>query len=404
MQHHSSDRRRIGRLSSIAGILTLAAALVVAAIVPASAAAQTLVNGNFENNPNTGFVLVTTGTYVDPGINSWKVVSGNIDMGTGPAGTVCQFPGTHCIDLNGDSPGRIEQVVAGIRPRSTCTVTFYMSRHVSLARTSATLATFVNNVPTSPATFVHNVPGVTATNGHWQMHSFTFISGPTAVLAFASTMPGAAGPQIDNVTMKCRGLLPDTAVTAVPTDTALVPHRVEPPNPCCPPWNATTLADRMVYQSASGINGPYTLRFQSTATLNAQLIAYMAYLHAMDPSYAAIMIDFRLWDAGSGPTPGTLTAPSSTYTETWSTTSGPSPMPNFFNAGGMQTNRWYTIKTNIHLNDGNTFFPDTCANSEISVRIQVLGMVPNAQGHGAPMLQIRMANGQMIQRSLMQKR
>ena len=40
----------------------------------------------------------------------------------------------------------------------------------------------------------------------------------------------------------------------------------------------------------------------------------------------------------------------------------------------MQKNAWYTIRTRVYLNDGNSFFPDTCSNVELSVRIQVLGL------------------------------
>jgi hypothetical protein len=135
----------------------------------------------------------------------------------------------------------------------------------------------------------------------------------------------------------------------------------------------------MVYQAAGGIGGPYTLRFQSSAALNGQLIAYMAYLHAVNPALTAISIDFTLWDAGTGAVPVPSTVASSS-TETWNTSSGPAPVPNFFRAGAMQPNRWYTIKTRIYLNEGNQFFPDSCTNVEISVRIH---RPPGAEGKRA---------------------
>jgi hypothetical protein len=393
MHEQTSDRRHVSRFSPIAGVMALAAALVIGMIVPVTVAAQVLLNGNFENNPQPGFPIVTAPAFIDPGSNTWKVTAGTVNVGTTPAGTTCPGPPatSHCIDLNGDSPGRIEQVIKGTAPGQRCSVTFFMSRHVQLASGSATLRTFINGAPTSPATFVHSLPGVIATDGRWEQKSFSFIAaGTTTTLAFESAMPGPAGPQIDNVTMGCDG--GPIGPNPNPTPTPIVP-----PDPCCPPWNATALADRMVYQAAGGIADPYTLRFQSSAALNSQLITYIAYLHAVNPAATAISIDFALWDAGTGavPVPSTVTGSS---TETWTTSSGPAPVPSFFSAGAMQPNRWYTIKTRIYLNDGNQFFPDSCANVEISVRIQVQALAANPQG-GA-VLQIRMANGKIIERAV----
>jgi hypothetical protein len=386
MHKQTSDGRHTSRPSLIPGVLALVVALVIGLIVPAPAAAQLqLLNGNFENNPLPGSPIVTAINYVDPGSptgplhNTWKVAHGDINVGTGPAATTCQAgPASHCVDLNGNGPGRIEQFLGRALGDQTCTVTFWMSRHAQLASGSATLRTFVNNAPTSPGTFVHNLPGVTTTNGQWEQKSFTFsaAAGSSNTLAFESAMPGAAGPQVDNMAMKCTDVVHQDT-TVVTTD------------PCCPPWTAAALANQMAYLGTGGIGGPFTLHFTPSAAQNAQLVAYIA--------FTTISIDFKLLDAGNGSSPGSLSGISGTSTASWTPT-GPLPVPSFFNAGAMHTNEWYTIQTRIYLNGGNHFFPDKCTNVEISVRIQVQGMAPNTPGGGV--LQIRMANGQIIERKL----
>jgi len=217
MHKQTSDGRQTSRPSLIPGVLALVVALVIGLIVPAPAAAQLqLLNGNFENNPLPGSPFVTAPNFVDPGSptgplhNTWKVTHGDINVGTGPAATTCQAgPATHCIDMNGSSPGRIEQFLGHALTDQTCTVTFWMSRHAQLANSSATLRAFVNNAPTSPATFVHNLPGVTTTDGRWEQKSFTFsvAAGSSDTLALESAVSGAAGPQVDNMAMKCANVV-----------------------------------------------------------------------------------------------------------------------------------------------------------------------------------------------------
>src|ERR1035437_6257903 len=191
------------RLSVVSALLTRASCVTFACamLLAGTAAAQVapLLNGDFE--PATQSAPYTTVSGYLSGATGWKVTAGNVDVGTAPAQTRCQFVGTHCVDLNGNTQGRIEQTMASTAGWA-CTVTFQMSRHLQLA--SATLQTFVNNVATSPASWTHTIAGVIPNDGKWQQHSFTFTSAaPTTTLAFASAMTGMAGPQLDNVTMQC---------------------------------------------------------------------------------------------------------------------------------------------------------------------------------------------------------
>ena len=378
----------------------LSVLLVAGTALPSVLAAQ-LGNGNFENNPLPNFPIVSAGVFVDPGTNTWKVSFGSINVGTTPAGTACATAGGHCVDLNGNVRGGIEQKLQNLPAGRTCTVGFQMSRHKNFGASAATLRAFVNGVATSPATFTHSVPGVTGANGQWQPKTFTFVS-PTLnpTRSFESAMEGPAGPQMDNMTMTCvsTGTEPGGGVVneaVIGVNPAVL---VSQADPCCPPWNATTLGDRMIYQSAGGIAGSYTLKFQSNATLNAQMTAYITYLHAMDAALTSIKIDFQMFFAGTGASPVVAGTPSPTSTVTWTTSGGPSPAPNFFANGAMQKNAWYTIRTRVYLNDGNSFFPDTCSNVELSVRIQVLGLA--AGGGERTVLQFRSATGRIVEREL----
>jgi hypothetical protein len=355
---------------------------------PGTSGAQIL-NGDFEANPQNGWPLVGAPAFLSPG--TWQVTTGSVNVGTAPAGTNCQAgPTSHCVDLNGSNPGAIAQTLQSIAPGHTCTVRFYMSRHRDLASGSATMTASVNGNPTTPASFVHNATGMTVADPKWELRSFSFVTtSATNVLAFASQSPGAAGPQIDNVSIHCQGPL-----TEGPGHT-LTPTLVPVPDPCCPPWNAPTLVDRMAYQSSGGIGAPFTLQFSSTSTLNGQLSAYMAYLHAVDPSHTSIHIDFSLFDAGTGANPGAGAQVGPTSTATWSWT-GTSSVPSFFAPGAMQPNRWYTIRTRIYLNDGGGFFPDTCSDVEMSVRIQLRG-ARAGRGEGAVM-QLRSGSGPITER------
>jgi len=147
-------------------------------------------------------------------------------------------------------------------------------------------------------------------------------------------------------------------------------------DPCCPPWTSAKLKDMLAYKSAGGIAAPYTLAFQPTPQFLAQMQAYINYLQSVNPAMSAITIQFRLHDAGNGATPVGGAQIGASHYATWNagTASGlPTPAPNYFSmpSEAMQVNRWYTIHTGMYLDNNQTWFPDTCANNDVSVRVQV---------------------------------
>jgi len=170
------------------------AALVIALNVSNAAMAAPFADGNFETPSHSGYVNIPTSGTVGP----WKVTAGNIDYGTAPAQTTCAGGSGNCVDLNGTSVGAISQTFDTCTP--TYRVDFSMSRHLLLAKQSASLVALAGN---QSFPFTHNPP---TAPGTWEAHNFSFHSiGPTTTIAFKSTTnanPSGAGPEIDNVSVK----------------------------------------------------------------------------------------------------------------------------------------------------------------------------------------------------------
>lgn len=175
-------------------------------------------------------------------------------------------------------------------------------------------------------------------------------------------------------------------------------------NPCCPPWSSTKVASVLKYQGTGGIGAPYTLRFQSNPTVDNPLRAYVGYLNAVNPGITSINIQFSLWDAGilGNPSTAPTLIPGTTFTETWTSNSGAVPaLPPFFPSGVMQVNHWYTVRTVTTLNNSISFFPDSCARVNISVRLQLqLQKMAPGQPAAVPALQIRTDDGRMLEQGL----
>jgi hypothetical protein len=149
-------------------------------------------------------------------------------------------------------------------------------------------------------------------------------------------------------------------------------------NPCCPPWNRDHLVESLFYQGSGSIAAPYTLKFQPAVSLKSQMQSYIDYLHSINPTMQAITMDWRLHDQGTGTAPSTPLGPQvgvTSYT-TWSSQGNGTPVisgdPGFFSPYPMIVGTWYRVHTGIYLENGQAFFPETCAVNEIWVRVQVL--------------------------------
>ena len=145
-----------------------------------------------------------------------------------------------------------------------------------------------------------------------------------------------------------------------------------PSGGCCPPWNAGQLKSMLFYQGTGAIGSAYTLRFIPTPALNSQMNGYISYLKTLGLGFASVIVQFELFDGGTGtssiPTGGALATHASAWTGIGSAT------PNFLAPGMMDSNRWYRIRTRIILSGGpgTAYLPSTCVESFVDVRLQVI--------------------------------
>ncbi|HXC57630.1 MAG TPA: hypothetical protein VNU97_20180 [Rhizomicrobium sp.] len=170
-------------------------------------------------------------------------------------------------------------------------------------------------------------------------------------------------------------------------------------NACCPPWDSTALSNAMVYQGTGGIAQPYTLKYTQSAALNAQMEAYVAYLHTLNAAITSITVGFQLVDGGTGTTsvPGSVLG---TGSVTWTSTTTTVTPPNFFAAGAMQVNHWYRVRTVTALNNAITFFGPDCVNRYIDVRLQFVQSLKPGAAPTPAMLQIRPQGAAAVERSV----
>jgi hypothetical protein len=195
-------------------------------------------------------------------------------------------------------------------------------------------------------------------------------SGPFVTNQAKAVTTPSAGPALNN-------LAPIPAFSAAHALGA----DCRPVNPCCPPWNRDRLAEVLFYKGSGSISAPYTLKFQPTAALKSGMQAYIDYLRSLNPAMQAITIAWRLHDQGTGTAPTTPLGPQvgvTAYT-TWISPGTGNPAitgdPSFFSLPTpypMVIGTWYRVQTGIYLENGQVFFPDTCAVNEIWVRVQVL--------------------------------
>jgi hypothetical protein len=171
-------------------------------------------------------------------------------------------------------------------------------------------------------------------------------------------------------------------------------------DPCCPPWNPTLLEQQMFYVGSGSISADYTLSFQPTTVFAGQMQSYIDYLSSVNPAFQAITIQFRLHDGGTGATPAIGAQIGASRFATWNanTTNGPVPTPNYFTLANepMHINQWYVVHTGIFLENGQTFFPSSCGNNEIAVRLQVITL--STGGGIRPVLQFRDSAGRITEK------
>ncbi len=182
-------------------------ALILLSTSPFSSApalAATGANGSFEIGTDPGGTFTTLTSVDTTDIASWSVELGSIDYISGywPASN-----GSRSIDLNGLTTGTISQTFP-TTIGETYTVTFdlsgnpdsrpvgdaYWSPNAKVVAVSATGAAAQNFAYDTAA------HANTLSNMLWESHAYSFVAtAANTTLTFASQIPGAFGPAIDNV-------------------------------------------------------------------------------------------------------------------------------------------------------------------------------------------------------------
>lgn len=157
-----------------------------------------------------------------------------------------------------------------------------------------------------------------------------------------------------------------------------------PPNPCCPPWDTTTLKKFMRYEGSGSAIDPYTLKFVPSQTWMNQMQMYLNYIHSVSPCNSQLTIDFRIHDQGTGTSPsasgwGPQIGSTGYVNFTWNTTGIGAPTGVggiFFSGYNLQVGHWYAIPTGIYTNCNPCFFNVSKCNNggniTMYVRLQVL--------------------------------
>lgn len=175
----------------------------ITAITPAVFA---LDNGSFEiclADPGSSFLTVNGPDFVS--IPGWTIDSGSVDY-IGPLWQSAD--GGRNIDMNGIEPGSISQTLTTTTGFSY-QVTFSLSGNPVKTEDSTNpyyspsdkvLGVGVNGSTPQLYHFDTLVVGNTMENMMWASKTYTFTAtSPSSILTFASQIPGAFGPALDNV-------------------------------------------------------------------------------------------------------------------------------------------------------------------------------------------------------------
>ncbi|MGH7175386.1 MAG: choice-of-anchor C family protein [Minisyncoccia bacterium] len=195
-------------------VLAGASIAALAAAAPAFAAVS-ITNGSFETGTSPGSFLTVSSGGTD--ITGWNVDSGSVDY----IGSYWQAAdGTRSLDLNGTTTGSVSQALA-TDIGATYQVTFSLSGNPDNS-TDPSFASPTTKVVTadatgaSPQSYSYDTvaQGNSTSDMKWQTESYTFVAtGTSTTLSFASQIPGASGPALDNVAITETATPPPPAAT-----------------------------------------------------------------------------------------------------------------------------------------------------------------------------------------------
>ncbi|MDD5415872.1 MAG: choice-of-anchor C family protein [Candidatus Daviesbacteria bacterium] len=180
---------------------TAAGALMLGSITAIALAVGS--NGSLETGTNPGvFITLTSPNTSD--ITDWSVDSGSVDY-IGSYWVASN--GSRSIDLNGLAAGSVSQALTTVTG-ATYNVTFDLSGNPDSRPAEDPLFSPSNKVLRASATgavsqdfsYDTSSKGNSLSDMKWESQSYSFVAtGISTVLTFASQIPGAFGPALDNV-------------------------------------------------------------------------------------------------------------------------------------------------------------------------------------------------------------
>lgn len=173
-------------------------------------------------------------------------------------------------------------------------------------------------------------------------------------------------------------------------------------SPCCAPWSEADIYASLSTPIGANSAAPYTLQYLNPAALQAQMSAYLNYVHAITPGITTMTMTWQAVDLGNGTnwtTSGTAVGGQQTVTWTWSPNGVTVSNGNFWSGTPFQPNEWYGFLTTLS-HDGprdSAFFGPDCLVNWRPFRVQVSQARMAAGGEQPLMVQTIGARGRVIQ-------
>ena len=152
-------------------------------------------------------------------------------------------------------------------------------------------------------------------------------------------------------------------------------------NLCCTPW--TEIKSGAALQpvpGAGGLYSNYSVKYQSVAASNTQMVAYANYLDAVNPAFEDLKGTFTVAAYGNGTNPSTSGVPvpgAGQQQVNWGGSNGTYPSNTFWNGFPFQQDTWYGFTTTVIARDSQRqdldLFSDSCEPTTVYYRVQSLG-------------------------------
>lgn len=208
-----------------------------------------------------------------------------------------------------------------------------------------------------------------------------------------NTGPNIGGLDLSNVTVTQAEAVnpkvifdPKTTIYFPPTDPQIGPGA------CCGPFSEKDIANLLFPSFPNGANNAYTMQYTANATLDAQMTAWLNYVHSQDPTITTITIDWSVANLGSGASPVNYgpfvpAAPNQSVTWTWTPNGVTSSGGNFWTGAPFNINSWYGFMTKISHNGtaDSPLFGANCIQNWWKFRVQGTNKIMSPGGNSGPL-------------------